>query len=87
MLTAVLTLVGALTALATLLFVAVVVGIRREPPYQELSSRAPGPVSAMVRRLLGVSVRKPADADPGEDREACLAGHTADRWDEDGKRR
>jgi len=38
---------------------AVVVGIRHEPSGDELSSRPPTRTAALVRRLLGVSVRKP----------------------------
>jgi hypothetical protein len=85
MLTAVIALVFALAAIAAVLFVAVVVGIHREPAYTELSSRPSGPAVAMVRRLLGVYVQKPADSD--EDREECLTGHSVDRWNEDGEGR
>ena len=85
MLTAVIALVFALAAIAAVLFVAVVVGIHREPSYRELSSRPSGPAVAMVRRLLGVYVQKPADSD--EDREECLTGHSVDRWNEDGEGR
>jgi hypothetical protein len=49
MLIAVLTLVGALAAIAAFLFAVVIVGIRQEPSDQELSSRASGPVALLVR--------------------------------------
>jgi hypothetical protein len=87
MLIAVLALVGALAAIAAFLFAVVVVGIRQEPSDQELSSRASGPVAVLVRRLLGVHVRRPADANANDDREACLAGHSAERWNTDGEGR
>ena len=87
MLIAVIALVVALAALATLLLVAVVVGIRSEPPQQELSSRPAGPVTAIVRRMLGVYVGKPAKAAADEEREECLAGYSADWWNTDGEGR
>lgn len=87
MLILVIALVGALAAIAALLFVAVVVGIHQEPTYQELSSRPSGPIAAIARRLLGVSIRKPADVEASEDRESCLAGHSADSWNTDGEGR
>jgi hypothetical protein len=85
MLIAVIALVVALAAIAAFLFVVVVVGIHQEPSHQELSSRASGPVTAIVRRLLGVYVRKPARAE--EDREECFAGHSTDWWNTDGEGR
>ena len=42
-----------------LLITMVVVGIRQEPPAEEMHSRAPGLMAAFVRRLLGVSLRRP----------------------------
>ncbi len=85
MLIAVLALVGALAAIAAFLFVVVVVGIRQEPADQELSSRASGLVAVLVRRLLAVHVRRPADAEADDKRESCLAGQSADRWNTDGE--
>jgi hypothetical protein len=87
MLTAVIALVFALAAVAAVVFVAVVVGIHQEPSYKELSSRPSGLAAAMVRRLLGVYVQKPADHKTYEDREECLAGSSADWWNEDGEGR
>lgn len=77
MLTALILLVFAVIALVLLTLAFVVAGIRSEPRYRGLSSRAPNPLSAMVRRLLGVRVRRPGDADTS--REACLAGHATGR--------
>lgn len=53
------------------LLAVVVVGIRQEPPTAELSSQAPARTAALVRRLLGLYVRKPdppllPDEQPGE---------------------
>jgi hypothetical protein len=63
-----------------LLLVIVVVGIRQEPSGTELTSQPPTRVAALVRRLLGVSVRKPDTQATDEDRtpESCLAGHSAE---------
>ncbi len=77
MLTALILLVFAVIALVFLLLVVVVAAIRSESPHERLSSRAPNPLGAMVRRLLGVYVRRPADTDAS--REACLAGHGTSR--------
>lgn len=57
--TALLIAVMTMIVLSLAALVAVVVGIRHEPPGDELSSRPPTRTAAMVRRLLGVSVRKP----------------------------
>jgi hypothetical protein len=73
MLTALILVVFAVIALVLLLLAVVVAAIRGESPHERLRSRAPSPLSAVVRRLLGVHVRRPADTDPS--REACLAGH------------
>jgi hypothetical protein len=59
MLTALLYLALALGVLVLIVLAIVVASIRREPPATELSRRPPGPVSAVVRRLLGVSARRP----------------------------
>ena len=72
MLTAVIALIFAVIVLALILFAVVVAGIKTEPPHEELSSRVPCLIAVITRRLLGVYVGKPADAD---DREVCLAGH------------
>lgn len=87
MLTAVLATAAALAAIAAFLFVAVVVGIRQEPSDQELTSRASALIAAITRRLLGVYVRKPFDAEAAEDREPYLAGHPTHPWNTDGEGR
>ena len=77
----VLALVLTVAVLAVVIFVAVVVGIHSEVPYQ-MSTTPRGPLAAVVRRLLGVYVGKPADTDTvGDDREECLAGNSTDWWD------
>ncbi len=49
---------GSVTVLVVLLVI-VVIGIRLEPPTEELSEQAPNLTTVFVRRLLGVYVRKP----------------------------
>jgi hypothetical protein len=83
----VLALVFALAVLATVVFVAVVVGIHSEPRYQEMTTQPQGPLTAMVRRLLGVYVSKPTDADADDDREECLTGQSTDWWNKGGEDR
>jgi hypothetical protein len=51
--------VGSLVILVVLLFLLVVIGIRNEPPTEELSEQAPSLITAFARRLLGVSIRRP----------------------------
>ena len=50
--------VGAMGLVLVVLAV-VVVGIRQEPPAQELTSQAPRLMARVTRRLLGVYVRTP----------------------------
>jgi len=76
MLTALFLLVLAIGVLVLILLAVVVAGIRRETPTAELSSRAPGLMAGLVRRLLGVGVRRPESADDDR-RDPCLAGHAA----------
>ena len=59
MLTILILVVGSMTVLVVLLLVIVVIGIRQEPPTEELSEQAPSLTTVFVRRLLGVYVRKP----------------------------
>ncbi len=75
----ILALVVALAVVAVAVFAAVVVGIHSEPRYH-MATRPQRPLAAMVRRLLGVYVAKPADADTGN-REECLTGQSTDWWD------
>jgi hypothetical protein len=75
----VLALVFALAVFAVVVFVAVVVGIRSEPRHQ-MVTRPQRPLAALVRRLLGVYVGKPTDADTDANREECLTGSSTDWW-------
>jgi excisionase family DNA binding protein len=59
MLTILILVVGSVTLLVALLLVIVVIGIRQEPPTEELREQAPSLTTVFVRRLLGVYVRKP----------------------------
>lgn len=82
----VLALVFALAGFAVVVFVAVVVGIHSERHYREMTVKPQGPVGAMVRRLLGVYVRKPANT-VTDDREECLTGQSTDWWNKGGGNR
>jgi hypothetical protein len=69
--------VGTVMMLVLVLLVIVVIGMRQEPPTDELNMQAPSLFAALVRRLLGVSVRKP---DPSLDKrhgEPCLTARDA----------
>jgi hypothetical protein len=59
MLTILLLAVGAVMVFVLVLLAVVVVGMRQEPPADELSMQAPSLFTALVRRMLGVYVRKP----------------------------
>jgi hypothetical protein len=74
--------VAVVMALVLALLAVVVAGIKQESPTEELTRQPPSVVTAWVRRLLGVYVRKP-DQPPTleEDRgEACLAAWDPTRW-------
>jgi hypothetical protein len=76
----VVSILGGLVLILTVLFGIVVFGIRHEPTDTELSRKAPSLASYLARRLLGVGVRRPDDT-AGQEREDCLAGTTsADPW-------
>jgi hypothetical protein len=64
MLTILLLTVGAAMVLVLVLLAIVVIGMRQEPSEGELGRQAPSLMAALVRRTLGVYVRKP---DPGVD--------------------
>ena len=51
--------VGVVMVLVLVLLVIVVIGMRQEPPTDELPMQAPSLYAALVRRMLGVYVRKP----------------------------
>ena len=59
MLTALILIVFAVVVLVLVLLVFVVVGIRQEPRNTEMSNVAPSLIAVVVRRMLGVYVRRP----------------------------
>ncbi len=82
MLTILVLVVGAVMVLVLVLLAVVVVGIKQEPPAEELTSQPANAITAWVRRLLGVYVRKPDrtsafDEDRGE---PCLTARNPARW-------
>jgi hypothetical protein len=90
MLTAALALVLFLVAVALVLFVALLVGMRNEPTYARLDTRAPSMLATLTRRLLGVSVRKsPAheitDAETSREPWFAGAGYTPTNHDSEGR--
>jgi hypothetical protein len=60
MLTVLILIVFAAAALVLVLLAVVVVAIRQEPRDAEMSNVAPSLIAVMVRRLLGVYLRRPA---------------------------
>ena len=60
MLTALILVVFAAVALVVILLAVVVVAIRQEPRDAEMSNVAPSLIAVLVRRLLGVHLRRPA---------------------------
>ena len=67
---------GAVMVLVLVLLAIVVIGIRQEPPTDELNRQAPSLFAALVRRMLGVYVRKP-DPVPDGHGEPCLIARDA----------
>jgi len=59
MLTVLLLVVFAVVALVLILLAVVVVAIRQEPRDAEMSNVAPSLIAVLVRRLLGVYLRRP----------------------------
>lgn len=81
MLTILVLMVTAVMALVLVLLAVVVVGIRQEPSEEELTGQPPNAVTAWVRHLLGVYVRKP-DQPPThheDSGEACLTARNPAR--------
>ena len=89
MLTILLLAVGAAMVLVLVLLAVVVIGMRQEPSEDELRRQAPSLMAALVRRVLGVYVRKPDPSLDERNGEPCLTasdpgggeshcGHT--RW-------
>ena len=60
MLTVLILVVFAAIALILIMLAVVVIAIRQEPRDTEMSNVAPSLIAVMVRRLLGVYVRRPA---------------------------
>jgi hypothetical protein len=82
MLTVLFLVVAAAMVLILVLLTVVVAGIKQEPSAVELTSQAPSAITAWVRRLLGVYVRKP-DQPPTRDEdcgEPCLIARNPTRW-------
>lgn len=82
MLTILLLAVGGVMVFVLVLFAVVVAAIKQEPQGQELTSQPPSAITAWVRRLLGVYVRKPdqpAAVDEGR-RKPCLTAWEPPRW-------
>ena len=59
MLTTLVLAVGVAMVLVLILLAMVAIGIRQEPPTDELNMHAPSVFAALIRRMLGVYVRKP----------------------------
>lgn len=76
----VLTLVSGLAVAAVTVLVIVVMGIRSERRRYQMSTKPHGVLDAFVRRLLGVYVSSPADAEDTDEREECLTGNSTDWW-------
>ena len=68
-LTALILVVFAAVVLVLVLLAVVVVAIRQEPRDTEMSSVAPSLIAVMVRRLLGVYVRRPTPTAGNADRQ------------------
>jgi hypothetical protein len=76
----VLTFVSGLAFAALTVLVLVVMGIRSERRRYRMSTRPEGLLDALVRRLLGVYVSRPAHGQDTDDREECLTGNSTDWW-------
>ena len=77
MLTVLISLVIAISALVLFLLVVLVVGIRGEAPTAQLRSQAPSPIAGLTRRLIGVHVRPPDPVGDASKPDTCLSGHAA----------
>jgi len=63
--------------LVLVLLAVVVIGMRQEPSEDELRRQAPNLMAALVRRVLGVYVRKPDPSLDGWNGEPCLTASDA----------
>jgi len=77
MLTFLLIAVGTAMVLVLVLLAVVVIGMRQEPSEDELRRQAPNLMAALVRRVLGVYVRKPDPSLDGWNGEPCLTASDA----------
>jgi hypothetical protein len=77
MLTILIFAVGIVMALVLVLLAVVVIGIRQEASAAELDMQAPSLFAALVRRMLGVYVRKPDPVPDKRHGEPCLTAHDA----------
>ena len=68
MLTILVLAVGVVMVLVLVLLAIVVIGMKQEPPTDELNMQAPSPFATRIRRSLGVYVRSP---DPIPDDGRC----------------
>jgi hypothetical protein len=67
------------SALVLALLAVVAVGIHREPPSAELSSRAPSLTAGLARRMAGLYIRRPDPAESAGTRDTCLTGRATGR--------
>ena len=77
MLTILVLAVGVMMVLVLAFLAIVVIGMRQEPPTRELNMRAPNLFAALVRRMLGVYVRKPDPSIDERNGEPCLIASDA----------
>lgn len=84
MLTALIVLAVTSTAAVLCLLALVAAAIRWEAPATRLANRPAGPITAIVRRLLGVYVSRPDPTATGTERHpgACLMERPTSRHDE-----
>ena len=78
MLTVLILVVFAVVVLVLILLVIVVVAIRQEPRDAEMSNVAPSLIAVVVRRLLGVYLRRPDS--PGRQADGERNGPTSTHW-------
>jgi hypothetical protein len=74
--------VGGIMVLVLILLAVVVAAIKQEPRGEEFTSRPPSAVTAWVRRLLGVYVRRPNQPliSSQEHEELCCTPCDPPRW-------
>jgi hypothetical protein len=75
MLTILVLAVGVVMVLVLVLLAIVVIGMRQESPTGELNMQAPSLLAALVRRMVGLYVRKPGPIPDEPHGEPSLAAH------------